>query len=71
MKAIITQKSELDLNLQQSYSFDVLDGGEVILTSQEVRCSPSQAEDEIKSRLDAYSTEYELSKQIEEGTEIS
>lgn len=71
MKARITQKSELDLNLQQSYTFDVLDGGEVILTSQEVRCSPSQAEGEIKSKLDAYATEYELSKQIEEGTEIS
>ena len=71
MKAIITQKSELDLNLQQSYTFDVLNGSEVILTSQEVRCSPSQAEDEIKTKLDAYATEYELSQQIEEGTEIS
>lgn len=71
MKAIITQKSELDLNLQQSYVFDVLNSDEVILTSQEVRCSPSQANNEIKTKLDAYATEYELSQQIEEGTEIN
>ena len=71
MKAIITQKSELDLNLQQSYTFDILNGDEVILTSQVVRCSPSQATDEIKAKVAAYEAEYQLSQQLEEGTEVS
>ena len=71
MKAVITQKSELDLNLQQSYTFDILEGDEVILSSQAVRCSPSQAEDEIRNKVAAYETEYQLSQQLEEGTEIS
>lgn len=71
MKAIVTQKSELDLNLQQSYTFDVFEGDTPILTSQVVRCSPSQAEQEIKAKLEAYGVEYELSQQLEEGTEIS
>jgi hypothetical protein len=71
MRAIITQKSELDLNLQQSYTFDILEGDEAILTSQTVRCSPSQAEDEIRAKVAAYEVEYQLSEQLEEGTEIS
>ena len=71
MKAIITQKSELDLNLQQSYTFDILNGDEVILTSQVVRCSPSQATDEIKAKVAAYEAEYQLSQQLAEGTEVS
>lgn len=71
MKAIITQKSELDLNLQQSYTFDILEGDEVILTSQAIRCSPSQAEDEIRAKVAAYEVEYQLSAQLEEGTEIN
>ena len=71
MKAIITQKSELDLNLQQSYTFDILNGDEVILTSQVVRCSPSQAIDEIRTKVAAYEAEYEVSEQLDEGTEVS
>jgi hypothetical protein len=71
MKAIITQKSELDLNLQQSYTFDILEGDETILTSQSVRCSPSQAQDEIRAKVAAYEVEYQLSAQLEEGTEIN
>ena len=70
MRAIITQKSELDLNLQQSYTFDILNGDEVILSSQAIRCSPSQAEDEIRNKVAAYEVEYQLSEQLEEGTEI-
>lgn len=71
MKARITQKSELDLNLQQSYTFDILEGDEVILSSQAIRCSPSQAADEIRAKVAAYEAEYQLSQQLEEGTEVS
>lgn len=71
MKAIIKEKSELDLNLQQSYTFDILDGDTPVLTSQSLRCSPSQAEQEIRAKVAAYEAEYELSKQLEEGMEIS
>lgn len=71
MIAVITQKSELDLNLQQSYTFDIIDDGKVVLSNQSHRCSPSQAEQEIRDKVSAYETEYQLSKQLEEGTEIS
>lgn len=71
MRARITQKSELDLNLQQSYTFDILEGDTIVLSSQAIRCSPSQATDEIKAKVAAYEVEYQLSAQLEEGTEIS
>jgi len=71
MKAIITDKSELDLNLQQSFTFDIYKDDEVVLRSQELRCSPSQLEQEVRNKLTSFEEEYELSQQIEEGTEIS
>lgn len=72
MKAIITQKSELTLNLRQYFTFDILsDTGEAILTSQAIECSPSTAVDEIRAKVQAYSDEYETSEQLEVGTEIA
>lgn len=71
MKAKITQKSELTQNLTQFFTYDILEGDEVILSSQAIRCSPSQATDEIKAKVAAYETEYQLSEQLEEGTEIN
>lgn len=72
MKARITQKSGLSLNLKQSYTFDILgDDGEVLLPSQTIECSPSNCADEIRTKLTAYAEEYEKSQEIEEGTEIS
>jgi hypothetical protein len=50
--------------------FDILDGDTPILTSQVVEAIPSNAEAEIKSRLDAFVAEYEVSQDIEVGTEI-
>lgn len=71
MKAKITQKSELDLNLQQSFTFDIYKDDEVVLSSQVLRCSPSALEQEMRNKLTSFEEEYELSQQIEEGTEIS
>lgn len=72
MKAKITQKSELTLNLRQYFTFDILsDTGETILTSQAIECSPSTAVEEIKAKVQAYADEYETSEQLEVGTEIS
>lgn len=72
MRAIITQKSEISLDLQQSVTFDVLaDDGTVILSSQTVQASPSQVSQVIKDKLTAYQTEYELSQQLEVGAEIT
>lgn len=72
MRAIITQKSELSLSLKQSFVFDILDDeGEVLLSSQTVECSPSNAVNEIKQKLQAYEEEYELSQDLPEGLEIS
>lgn len=72
MKAIITQKSELTLNLTQHFTFDVIsDEGEAILTSQTVECVPSNAVNEIKSRVQAYEAEYQVSQELPEGLEIS
>jgi len=71
MKAIITQKSELNLNLLQHFTFDILDDkGEVLLSDQTVQCSPSTAVEDIKSKVSAYEEEYEKSKSLEVGTEI-
>jgi len=70
MKAIITSKSALTLNLTQHFVFDIVDDDIVILSSQVVEAIPSHAEAEIKNRLDAYIAEYEVSQNIEIGTEI-
>jgi hypothetical protein len=70
MKAIITSKSELTLNLTQHFVFDIVDGDTPILTSQVVEAVPSNAEAEIKSRLDAFVAEYEISQNIQIGMEI-
>lgn len=72
MKAIITQKSELTLNLTQHFVFDVIsDDDVVLLSSQSVECSPSNAINEIKSKVALFAEEYETSEQLEVGTEIS
>ena len=71
MIAKITSKSELTLNLTQHFVFDILDGNTAILTSQVVEAVPSNAEAEIKSHLDAFVAEYEVSESIEIGTEIT
>lgn len=72
MKAIITQKSELTLNLTQHFVFDVIsDDDVVLLSSQSVECSPSNAINEIKSKVALFAEEYEKSHQLEVGTEIS
>jgi len=72
MKAIITQKSELTLNLNQHFTFDILDDdGNTVLTSQTVECSPSNAVAEIAAKLQAYQAEYETSQDLEVGMEIS
>lgn len=70
MKAIITSKSELTLNLTQQFIFDIVDGDNVVLSSQVVEAIPSHAEAEIKNHLDAFVAEYEASQNIEIGTEI-
>jgi len=72
MKAKITQKSELTLNLNQHFTFDILDDdGNTVLTSQTVECSPSNAVAEIAAKLQAYQAEYEKSQDLEVGMEIS
>lgn len=72
MKAIITAKSELTLNLNQHFTFDILDDdGNTVLTSQTVECSPSNAVAEIAAKLQAYQQEYEKSEELEVGMEIS
>lgn len=72
MKAKITQKSELTLNLSQHFTFDILsDEGETVLTSQTVECSPSTAVNEIKAKVQAYQAEYDTSEELTIGMEIS
>jgi len=72
MRAKITTKSELTLNLSQHFTFDILDDdGNTVLTSQTVECSPSNAVAEIAAKLQAYQAEYEKSQDLEVGMEIS
>lgn len=71
MKAKITSKSELTMNLRQSFVFDIVDDeGITLLTSQTVECSPSNAITEIKQKVLAYQEEYEKSQELPEGMEI-
>lgn len=71
MKARITQKSELTLELNQAVTFDVLtDDGETVLTSQTIEAQPSLLTDRIKEKLAAYQAEYDISQQLEVGEEI-
>jgi len=71
MKALITAKSELSLNLTKFYTFDVVSDGEVILSSQSVECRPSELQDVIKNKLDDFTVEYEKDLDIEVGQEVS
>lgn len=72
MKAKITQKSELTLNLRQFFTFDVIaDDGTAVLTSQTIECSPSTAVNDIQAKLQAYQEEYVKSAELEVGMEIS
>lgn len=71
MKAIITQKSELTLNLKQFFTFDIVgEDGKTILTSQAVESTPSQAVEDIKAKVKSFEEEYQISQNIPEGTEI-
>lgn len=71
MKAVITQKSELTLNLSQHFTFDIVDGDTPILTSQTMECSPSTAVQELTAKLNAYQEEYTKSEELPVGMEIS
>ena len=67
MKARIIEKSELSLGLKQHFTFDIIDDDdEIVLASQTIECSPSQAVTEITNRISDYQTEYELSQEIPE-----
>lgn len=71
MKAIITQKSELEINLTKFYTFDIVDDdGSVILSSQVIQCRPSEATDSIKAKVAAFESEYEQDADIEVGSEV-
>ena len=71
MKAKITGKSELSLDLTQHFTFDILsDDGQLILASQSVKTSPSTAVQDIKAKVLAYQEEYEKSQELPEGMEI-
>ena len=72
MKAIIRQKSELTLNCTQHFTFDITDGdGTILLSSQTVECSPSNAVNEIRNKVQNFENEYQVSEELEVGTEIS
>jgi len=72
MKLVITQKSELTLNLNQHFTFDIVgEEGEQILTSQTIECSPSTAVQDLTAKLNAYQEEYTKSEDLPVGMEIS
>lgn len=72
MKARITSKSEIRLDLNQDVMFDILtDNDQTVLTSQTMAGPPSQLANMIKEKLLAYQVEYDVSQQLEIGAEIS
>jgi len=72
MKAIIRQKSELTLNCTQHFIFDITDGdGTILLSSQTVECTPSNAVNEIRNKVQNFENEYQASEELAVGMEIS
>lgn len=68
-KAIITQVGDITPLLTRAYKYNIVDGDTVLLADQSVDVKPSDAAAEIKLKLDAFVTQYEVAEPTI-GTEI-
>lgn len=71
MKVVITNMSEITPQLTRVYSYSILDDkGAALLSNQSIDVMPSDALEQIKSRLDAFKAQYEVND-IQVGMEIA
>lgn len=71
MKARITGKSELRLStLTREYTFDIVEGDEVILSSQVITSQPSTVVAQLQQIVADYQAVYEEANDIEVGAEV-
>lgn len=71
MKAKITDKSELRLSdLTREYTFDIVDGQEVILGSQVITARPANVVAELQAKVAEYEAVYNDENDVEIGQEI-
>lgn len=71
MKARITAKSELRLSdLTREYTFDIIDGTEVVLTSQVITARPATVVSELQAIVAEYEAVYNEDSDVEVGEEI-
>lgn len=72
MKAIITGKSQLRLSdLTREYTYDIVEGDEVILASQVITARPANVVAEIQAKVAEYELAYNDENDVEIGAEIS
>jgi hypothetical protein len=71
MKARITNKSELRLSdLTREYTFDIVEGKEVILASQVIKARPANVVAELLAQVAEYEAVYNYENDVEIGQEI-
>jgi hypothetical protein len=66
-KAKITEISEVEQNLQQSASFDILNANDKIITSGSARGDVEQLPDIIKSIVTDFELKYKSGKKLKVG----
>lgn len=71
MKAIITGKSQLRLSdLTREYTYDIVEGDEVILSSQVITARPATVVSELQAKVAEYEAVYNEENDVEIGQEI-
>lgn len=71
MKARIIAKSELRLStLTREYTFDIVEGDEVILASQVITSQPSNVITQLQQIVTDYQAAYEDANDVEVGEEV-
>lgn len=71
MKAVIIQAGEVEMNGQQSATFNILSDDDVVLvSSQSVTADVEEIEDKVKTLITEFKAKYLSSKRLKEGDEI-
>jgi hypothetical protein len=71
MKAVIIQAGEVEMNGQQSATFNILSDDDVVLvSSQSVTADVEEIEDKVKALVTEFKAKYLSSKRLKEGDEI-
>jgi hypothetical protein len=71
MKAKITAKSELRLSdLTREYTFDIINGEEVVLASQVQTARPSEIVTVLQQKVAEYWAAYEDENDLQIGSEV-